>query len=111
MVNVDEVVDKIVGVFSKFIDNDDIENGNRYLLASIETLIYEYMAGMIDSQELSEIARKLRDKIVEGPAYANPFIMEVLGILEEKVDEESINEALEKTRRLHMEERLDRLEV
>lgn len=111
MVNIDEVVNKIVNVFSKFIDNDDIETGNRYLLASIEILIYEYMAGIINSQELSEIARKLRDKIVEGPAYANPFIMEILGILEERVDEENINEALEKIRRLHMEERLDKLEV
>lgn len=111
MVNVDEVVKKIINVFSRFIEQEDIENGNRYLLAMVETLIYEHKAGLISPNELSDIARKLRDGIVEGPAYANPFIMEILGILEEKVDEESVEEALEKIRRLHMEERLDRLEV
>ncbi len=106
-----EIVDKIVRVFSKFIDREDIEAGNRYLLAAVETLIYEYLAGEYSSEELSEIARLLRDKIVEGPAYANPFIMEVLGILEEEVNESNIREALERIRELHMEERLDRLEV
>lgn len=111
MVNVDEVVEKIIDVFSRFIEQDDIENGNRYLLAVIEALIYEHKVGLISPNELSVIARKLRDGIVEGPAYANPFIMEILGILEEKVDVESIEEALERIRRLHLEERLDRLEV
>ncbi len=106
-----EVIDKIIRVFSKFIGQEDIETGNRYLLAVVETLIYEYLAGEYTSKELSEIARTLRDKIVEGPAYANPFIMEVLGILEEEVNENNIKEALERIRELHMEERLDRLEV
>ncbi len=111
MIDVMKKVNEIVEVFSKFIENDDLENGNRYLLAAIETLIYEYMAGFIPADKLMEAARSLRDKIVEGPAYANPFIMEVLGILEEKVDEENVSEALEKIRRLHLEERLDRIEV
>ncbi len=106
-----EVIDKIIRVFSKFIDREDIETGNRYLLAAVETLIYEYLAGEYTDEELSEIARTLRDKIVEGPAYANPFIMEVLGILEEEVNENNIKDALERIRELHMEERLDRLEV
>ena len=106
-----EIVDRIVRVFSKFINKEDIEAGNRYLLAIVEALIYEYLAGEHSGRELSEIARLLRDKIVEGPAYANPFIMEVLGILEEEVNENNIREALERIRELHMEERLDRLEV
>lgn len=105
------IVDKIIRIFSKFIDKEDIETGNRYLLAIVETLIYEYLAGEYSSSELSKIAKLLRDRIVEGPAYANPFIMEILGILEEEVNENNIREALERIRELHGEERLDRLEV
>lgn len=112
MSRVKEVVSRIRRVFSRYIDEDlDIYMGNRYLLAAIETLIHEYRAGLYSSEELKEIAMKLRDTLIEGPGSVNPYIMEILGILEENVDEKHIREALEIARRMWREDRFDKLEV
>ncbi len=112
MVDVDAVVDKIVRVYSKYIDEElDLYMGNRYLLVAIENLIHEYRAGFLSRDELEAIARNLRDKIVEGPGSANPFVMEVLGIIEEGASQENISEALELSKRLFKEDRFDKIEV
>ncbi len=112
MSRVEEVVDKIVRVYSMYVDDKlDLYMGNRYLLVAIENLIHEHIAGLINADELKEIAMKLRDKIIEGPGSANPFVMEVLGILEEEVSEENIREALELSKRLFKEDRFDKIEV
>ncbi|WFO76122.1 hypothetical protein J4526_04620 [Desulfurococcaceae archaeon MEX13E-LK6-19] len=112
MTRVDDVVAKIKKVFSKYIDEDlDVYMGNRYLLAAIETLIHEYRAGLYTGDELKEIAMRLRDTLIEGPGNVNPFVMEILGILEEDVNEENVKEALEIARRLWREDKFDKLEV
>ncbi len=111
MVKIEETVNRVLKVYSKFIDKEDIDSANKYLLACIESLIYEYKANEISGEELRKIAEELRYKIIDGPNYLNPYIMEILGILEEEVSENSINEALSRISALHREERLDRLEV
>ena len=53
----------------------------------------------------------LRDALLEGPGNVNPYIMEILGILEEKATNENIEEALELSRKLFKEDRFDKIEV
>ncbi len=104
-------VERIVEVYGKHIDREDIDSANRYLLAVIEAMIREWQVGALDASTLQKMAQELRDKLVEGPGFVNPFVMEVLGILEEKVDEENVREALDLIRRLWQEETLAKLEV
>ena len=112
MSRVNNVVERVRKVFSKYVDEYlDIYMGNRYLLAFIETLIHEYRAGFYTKEELMSIATKLRDVLVEGPGNVNPFIMELLGILEEGSDEKHIKEALDLAKKLWREDKFDKLEV
>ena len=112
MTNIESMVGRIVKVFSKYIDEDlDLYTGNRYLLAAVETIIHEYKAGLWSPEEVKSLAARLRETLLEGPGNVNPFIMEILGILEEDVSEENIREALEIARRLWREDRFDKLEV
>ncbi len=109
---VNEVVDKVLKVYSKYIDEYlDIYGGNRYLLSVIESLIHECKAGLLDPSELQKIAIELREKILEGPGNMNPYIMEILGILEESTEENNLREALEIAKRLWKEDRFEKLEV
>ncbi len=105
-------MDRILKVFSKYVDEKlDLYTGNRYLLSVIEMIIHEYGAGLWKPDELKDFAAKLREKLIEGPGNVNPFIMEILGIIEEGVNEENIREALDIAKRLWKEDRFDKLEV
>ncbi len=109
---IEELVKRIVRVYSKYIDEDlDLYMGNRYLMVAIENLIHETRAGLWKSEDLQRIAMMLRDALVEGPGSVNPYVMEVLGILEEKADDENIREALELSRKLFREDRFEKIEV
>ncbi len=109
---VSEIVEKILKVYSKYIDEDlDIYNGNRYLTVAIETLVHEALKGVISRDDLRKTAEKLRDKILEGPGNINPYVMEILGILEESTSDENLKEALELSRRLLKEDKFEKLEV
>jgi hypothetical protein len=109
---VSEMVERILKVYSKYIDEDlDIYSGNRYLTVAIETLIHEALKGVINRDDLRRVAEELRDKILEGPGNINPYVMEILGILEESTSDENLKEALELSRRLLREDRFEKLEV
>ncbi len=108
----ENIVDKIVKTYTKYVDEDlDIYGGNRYLTVAVETLIHEALKNVIDPSELQKIATELRDKLLEGPGSLNPYVMEVLGILEESTSEGNLKEALELCRRLLKEDRFDKIEV
>jgi hypothetical protein len=110
--NVEEIIDRILKVYTKYIDEDlDIYSGNRYLTVAIETIIHEALKGAIPREEISRLAMDLRDKLLEGPGSVNPYVMEVLGILEESSDDEHLREALELCRKLLKEDRFEKLEV
>lgn len=112
MVNRGEIVDRILKTYTRYIDEDlDIYSGNRYLTVAVETLIHEALKNTFPRKELSRIAMDLRDKILEGPGSINPYVMEILGILEESSDEEHLREALELSRKLLKEDRFEKLEV
>ena len=107
-----ELLDQIMKVYTRYINELlDIYSGNRYLTVKIESLIHEAMAGIIDRSELQELAMNLRDAILEGPGSINPYVMEILGILEESTSEENLREALELSRKLLREDRFEKLEV
>ncbi len=108
----ENIVKKIVSIYSKYIDEElDLYMGNRYLLIAIENLIHEVKTGFLKPDDLQKIAMELRDALLEGPGNVNPYIMEILGILEESVTEENIKEALELSRKLFKEDRFDKIEV
>jgi predicted nuclease of restriction endonuclease-like (RecB) superfamily len=112
MVDIDALVENTVKTYGKYIDEDlDIYNGNRYLTVKIESLLHEALKGVFPREMLSELAMKLRDALLEGPGNVNPYVMEILGILEESSSEENIREALELSRRLLKEDRFEKLEV
>ncbi len=108
----EEIIEKIMKTYTKYVDEDlDIYSGNRYLTVKIESMIHEAIKGIISPEDLREIAEKLRDKILEGPGSINPYVMELLGILEESASPENLKEALELSRRLLKEDKFDKLEV
>ncbi len=101
-----------MNIYSKYIDEElDLYMGNRYLLIAVENLIHEAKTGFRKPDELQRIAMELRDALLEGPGNVNPYIMEILGILEERVTDENIEEALELSRKLFKEDRFDKIEV
>ena len=104
--------DTILSVFSYFVEKEyDIDKANRYLLAKIESLIHECEAGFISEDQLRELASTLREEIIQGPNHLNPFISEILGIIEEGLSEDNLREVMEKIKSLWKENRLDKLEV
>lgn len=108
----ENTVDRIVKTYTKYVDEDlDIYSGNRYLTVAIETLIHEALKNIINPDELQKIATELRDKLLEGAGSLNPYVMEVLGILEESTSIENLKEALELCCRLLREDRFDKIEV
>jgi predicted nuclease of restriction endonuclease-like (RecB) superfamily len=112
MSSLSETINRIFETYSKYIDEDlDIYSGNRYLTVAIETLIHEAWKNTISREELSREAASLRDRLVDGPGNLNPYVMELLGILEESTSDENLKEALDLCRRLLKEDRFEKLEV
>ncbi len=112
MIDTDKVVKRIVETYTKYIDEDlDIYSGNRYLTVAVEALIHEALKNTIPREQLKIIAEKLRDELLEGPGSLNPYVMELLGILEESTGEDNLREALELSRKLLKEDRFEKLEV
>ena len=109
---VDEVVERTVAAAMKYFDEKlDLYRGNRYLVVAIEKTLHEALLGYISGEELRLYAEKMRDKLIEAGAPVNPYVLEILGIVEENSGEKGIEEALELSRRLLREDRLEKIEV
>ncbi len=104
-------LEAIMRVYEERIDSGDVDNGNLFIALLTGFLAFVKYHGVVDEAAVSEFARELRIRLIEGPDYLNPYVMELLGILEEEVDENSFYELITKLRALLREERLDRLEV
>ncbi len=112
MIDLDKIVKRIVETYTKYVDEDlDIYSGNRYLTVAIETLVHEALKNTFPRKQLRTLAEKLRDELLEGPGSLNPYVMELLGILEESTEENNLREALELSRKLLKEDRFEKLEV
>ncbi len=104
-------VGRIVETFNRLVERDGVGSANRYLLALVDKVLHEVRAGTMSVGECSEFAANLRDALIEYADTVNPFIMSILGSMEEGFEEESLDEVLGKVWRLWREGRLDKLEV
>ncbi len=110
--DVEKTVDEIVSAAMKYFDEHlDLYRGNRYLAVAIEKILHEAYLGIVTRDELRVFAEKMRDKLIEAGGSVNPYILEILGIVEEDSGRKGIEEALELSRRLLREDRLDKIEV
>ncbi len=110
--DVERLVEKTVEAAMKYFDEKlDLYRGNRYLVVAIEKVLHEAYLGYVSGDELRRYAEAMRDKLLEAGASVNPYIMEMLGIVEENSGPEGIEEALELSRRLLREDRLEKIEV
>jgi len=107
--NVD--LSNIIKIYENYVEDGDIDRANFFLATAVGFLSFLAVNGFIDVNKLSKFASKLRLEIVEGPNYLNPYVMELLGIVEEGLSSDNFNELISKLRTLLKEERLDRLEV
>lgn len=101
----------VLNVYTHYVDMGDIDKANLFLASFTGFIGFIKYLKIVDERFLSDFIRSLREYIIEGPDYLNPYVMELLGILEEELNEELFNEFLTKLRALLREERLDRLEV
>ncbi|MEM1898705.1 MAG: hypothetical protein QXD36_06405 [Sulfolobales archaeon] len=104
-------LETVMKVYEDYIALGDVDKANLFIAFITGLLAFLKYRRVGDQAFISAFARDLRVGLIEGPDYLNPYIMELLGILEEEVDENSFNELITKLRALLREERLDRLEV
>ncbi len=101
----------VMKVYENHIALGDIDRANLFIALTAGFLAFIKYHRILDQDFISDFAKNLRFEIVEGPNYLNPYVMELLGILEEEVDDVSFNELITKLRALLREESLDRLEA
>ncbi len=104
-------VDDIINIYEKYISVNDVDKANFFIAVLVGFLGFMKYHKVLSSESVAELARTLRIGLIEGPNYLNPYVMELLGILEEEFNEVVFNEFLFKLRSILREERLDRLEV
>ncbi|MCS7107979.1 MAG: hypothetical protein RMH77_03945 [Sulfolobales archaeon] len=104
-------LEMVMKIYEEHIDIGDVDKANLFVAFIVGFLAFiKYHKG-VDEGLISDFAGSLRRGLVEGPDYLNPYIMELLGILEEEISEVTFNELITKLRGLLREERLDKLEV
>ena len=101
----------VVEVYSSLVDEGNVDEANFFLAVVTGYAAYLWRRGIVNSQTLSKYFDELRTEILEGPDYLNPFLMEILGIGAEGLDDVTFREMIDKLRMLLREERRDRLEV
>lgn len=102
--------DSLIRAYVNLVDKD-VDIANRLILHFIGFLAYLWKANEINRESISQISSVLRKEILEGPNFLNPYLAELLGILEEGLNENNFVELTEKIKLLEQEERLDKLEV
>jgi hypothetical protein len=104
-------VGEVVRCFSRLAEERGLDDANRYLLTVSLGFVYSVLCGRMDQAEASRKASELRDALLEVADSVNPFVQSLLGVIEEGLDAEGVEEALDRAYRLWREERLDKLEV
>jgi hypothetical protein len=104
-------VDDIINIYEKYVSVNDVDNANFFIAIIAGLLGFMKYHKVLSPESVAELAKTLRIGLIEGPNYLNPYVMELLGILEEEFNEALFNEFLFKLKSILREERLDRLEV
>lgn len=104
-------LNNVLTIYSNYVDVGDVDRANFFLTILAGFIAFLKYFNIIDQAQVTEFIKDLRLQVIEGPDYLNPYVMELLGILEEELNQDSFNEFMTKLRMLLREERLDRLEV
>lgn len=104
-------VDEVVEAYSKLIDSGDIDEANFFLAMLTGYSAFLWRAELTTADVLSNYFNSLRTEIIDGPDYLNPYLMEVMGILSEGLNELTFKELVYKLRSILKEDRLDIIEV
>ena len=105
-------ISKFMEFYTKLVEDlGDVDRANFYVSLLIGYGALLWKLGLISSEDLGKYFEKLRSEILEGPNQLNPYVMELLGILSEGINDETYEELIDKLRMLLREERLDRLEL
>jgi len=87
-------VDEVVKIYSKYIENEDVDSANRFLASVAAMAAYAAKVGL-DPEEVRRYVEELRDKIVEGPEMINPYVFGLLGdLIDDPTNLEAVKERL-----------------
>jgi hypothetical protein len=73
-------IDEVVKIYSKYIEQEDVDSANRFLASVAAMAAYAAKAGL-NPEEVRRYAEELREKIVEGPEMLNPYVFGLLSAL------------------------------
>ena len=104
-------LDVVIKEYELLVEAGDIDRANYMLAMIVGYSAFLWKMGLIRSEEISKYFERLREEILEGPNYLNPYVLELTSILSEGLDNTLFEELLGKLRMLLKEDRLDRLEV
>jgi len=104
-------MDEVVNIYTSLVEDGRIDEGNLFLVLLAGYAAFLWEGGLISSEELGKYFESLRSELLEGPNLLNPYVMELLSILAEGLNELLFTELIEKLRITLREERLDRLEI
>ncbi len=105
-------VETVIKLYEDLIDSGKIDEANLLIamLSGVGAYIGRY--GSADPSSVWEYFDRLRMEIIEGPDYLNPYVMELLGMLAQGIEDEACMEEFKsKLRAVLREDRLDNLEL
>jgi len=87
-------IDEVIKIYSKYVDEEDIDSANRFLASVAAVAAYAARAGL-DPEKVRNYVDELREKIVEGPEMINPYVFGLLGdLIEDPTNIEAVKERL-----------------
>ena len=93
------------------IEKEDLDSANFFIALLCGYAAYLWKHKLISAEDLQEYFDALREEIVEGPNYLNPYVMELMSIIAQGLTDSSFEEFKNKLRMVLKEDRLDILEV
>ncbi len=93
------------------LEEGDIDNANLFIALLCGYAAYLWKHKLVDTKDLQEYFNTLREEIIEGPDYLNPYVMELMSIIAQGLTDASFEEFKSKLRMVLKEDRLDILEV
>lgn len=87
-------IEEVVKIYSKYVEQEDIDSANRFLASVAAMAAYAARAGL-NPEEVRKYIDELREKIVEGPEMINPYVFGLLGdLIEDPTNIEAVKERL-----------------
>ncbi len=93
------------------LEKGDIDSANFFVALLCGYAAYLWKHKLVSAEDLQEYFDTLREEIIEGPDYLNPYVMELMSIIAQGLTDASFEEFKNKLRMVLKEDRLDILEV